>query len=568
MLQIISGKFFESEDRFIHDGKGILFSNYSCVQPIKTCVATLEPVDTYASVSSYVVSYTNQMEKEKPPAKNVLVRIGDSEIVEQFMVICSFSLGAFFHQDRGVVAVACRDQRFSSSDYCIPSQFVPRIFSRQINGSVEDTEALSSFVDSVIGLKRESYNSIVTSLRSFVDAMQIIGTNIDIAYSLLIYSLEALSQRSDSYVPTWDDYPINTRDDLDGIFKQLEERTINDIKTALLKNSNLKATKRFLDFVHSHIDDEFFINEAPQGSMTVRNNEFDRALRNAYITRSKFAHLLQPIQDQLKHPNIANGDVVRFSDEPYLSISGLVRVAQHVIKNFVRKSEKVTYEEYNWRQELPGIMRMEMAPQYWIWKHEGLKAEHATNKLSGFLSQLETVISGSEPITDLRELLGKYEKLIGQSAAPFNLQMLTTYALYNGFVSAEHKCINYSTVFNKHKTSFDQCTIETMLAWMLMGQLWPWDVTDCASCWHEYQATKHRKSCIKIPPIISIGVMAEIAALYLQNKSTPEYMGWMDDAILEAAGLKELQERLIHAKSQLTEIRGMDVFNRPTSQKA
>ena len=62
--------------------------------------------------------------------------------------------------------------------------------------------------------------------------------------------------------------------------------------------------------------------------------------------------------------------------------------------------------------------------------------------------------------------------------------------------------------------------------------------------------------------------MAEIAALYLQNKSTPEYMGWMDDAILEAAGLKELQERLIHAKSQLTEIRGMDVFNRPTSQKA
>ena len=127
-------------------------------------------------ISSYVVSYINQLEKEKPPAKNVLVRTGDAEIMEQFMIICSFSLSAFFHQDRSAVAVACRDQRLSSSDYCIPSQFVPRFFSRQINGSVADAETLSNFVDSVIGLKRVYYNSIITSLRSFVSALQIIGS--------------------------------------------------------------------------------------------------------------------------------------------------------------------------------------------------------------------------------------------------------------------------------------------------------------------------------------------------------------------------------------------------------
>lgn len=568
MLQIISGKFFESEDRYVHDCKGILFTNYSWVQPIKTCVATLEPVDTYASVSSYVVSYVNQLEKEKTLAKNVLVKIGDSEIIKQFQIICSFSLSAFFHQDRNVVAVACRDQRLSSSDYCIPSQFVPRIFSRRINGTVEETEALSSFVDDIIGLKRDHYNSTITSLRSYVDALQIVGTNIDIAYSLLIYSLEALAQRSDSYIPTWADYSSDSRDELDSIFSRLEDGTANEIRKTLIKSSNLKATKRFLDFIHSHIEDDFFINEAPPGLMTVRKSELYRALRNAYKIRSKFAHMLQPIQDQLKHPHTANGDVIRFSDEPYLSISGLVRVVQHVIRNFVRKSEKVTSETFSWRQELPGIMQMEIAPQYWIWQHEGLKPEHATKKLSGFLSQLETVILNAEPITDLRELLAKYEKLIGQAAAPFKLQMLATYVLYNSFMADEHKCENYSMVFDKNKALFDQCTIESMLTWLLMGQLWPWAAEVSASCWNRYQETNHRKACIKVPPVMSVAIMIEIASLYLREESASDYREWMEDAILEAAGQKELQERLIEAKSRLAEIKGMEVFNDTTSEKA
>jgi hypothetical protein len=63
MLQIISGKFFDSDDRYAYDAKGIVFGNYSWRHPIQTCVATLEPVDTYASVASYVISYVNQIEK-------------------------------------------------------------------------------------------------------------------------------------------------------------------------------------------------------------------------------------------------------------------------------------------------------------------------------------------------------------------------------------------------------------------------------------------------------------------------------------------------------------------------
>ena len=222
MLQIISGKFYESDDRFKSDGKGIFFSNYSWIKPIKTCVATLEPVDTQGSVSSYVISYLNQIEKKPPPEKNIIVRIGDAEIVEQFMIVCSFSLGAFFHQDRSVVATTCRDQQFSNSDYCIPSQFVPRIFSRQIHGKMEDADNLSDFVNDLIGLERQNYTALMKSLRCFYDAMQMVGNNIDLAYSLLIYSIEALAQRTDSFQPTWDDYPQDIRQNLNPIFYEID----------------------------------------------------------------------------------------------------------------------------------------------------------------------------------------------------------------------------------------------------------------------------------------------------------------------------------------------------------
>jgi len=567
VLQIISGKFFDSDDRFRHDAKGILFSNYSWVQPIETCVATLEPVDTYASVSSYVVSYVNQIEKEKPPAKNVLIRTGDSEIVEQFMLLCCFSLKAFFHQERNVVAVACRDQRINSSDYHIPSNFVPRIFSRQINGSVSEVESLSGFIDSAISLKREYYNSLIISLRNFTDALQIIGTNIDLAYSLLVYSLEALAQRSDTYAPAWDDYPNEVRENLDKILCGIADDTAKDIKNTLLKNNNLKAIKRFLDFVHTHIDEKFFIDEAPPGFMTVRSSELDRALRNAYTIRSKFAHQLQPIQEQLKHPRMANGDVIRFSGEPYLSISGLVRVVQHVIGNFVKKKDKVTHEAFNWRNELPGILTMEASPQYWIWQHKELKPEHATKKLSGFLSQLETVFLNSEPMTDLRELLFEYEKMINQSANPYKTQMLVTYVLYNAFVADEYKCVNYSKVFDKNKELFNHCTIEIMVMWLLMGQRWPWMAERCASCWQDYQRAKHRKSSIAVPRVMGVAVMVEIASMYKQENNTSKYNSWMGIAILEAAGQKDTQKRLIEAKSGFVQVTGMEVMNGAIQKK-
>ncbi len=123
MLQIISGKFFNDGERHTYDGKGITYSNYSWVDSIKTCIATLEPIDISSQISPYVISYVEQIEKGE-----VLVKTSGSEIVQQFQLLCMFGLKAFFDIDRTKVEINCRVNPISSGDYYLPSRFVPRFF--------------------------------------------------------------------------------------------------------------------------------------------------------------------------------------------------------------------------------------------------------------------------------------------------------------------------------------------------------------------------------------------------------------------------------------------------------
>jgi hypothetical protein len=122
MLQIITGKFFKSDDRYRHDGKGILYSNYHWVQPVKTVVGALEPIDLRGRTASYIFSYVNQIEKEH--GRSILVRTGDGEVVEQFRLLCGFGLRGCFADDRIWVEhlfSAPNSWQSPDSDHVVPS---------------------------------------------------------------------------------------------------------------------------------------------------------------------------------------------------------------------------------------------------------------------------------------------------------------------------------------------------------------------------------------------------------------------------------------------------------------
>lgn len=551
MLQIISGKFFKSDNRYIHEAKGITYSNYSWIQPIKTYVATLEPVDTYRAVSSYVINYVNQIEKEKTGR---LVRIGDPEIVQQFQLLCMFGLKAFFDIDKNSVEINCRQKPKSSRDIYLPSTFAPRFFESQILGRMHEIEAFIKFVDKVIGLPREKYLIVINCLNNFSHALQVLNYNLDLAYSVLVYSIDSLSQSFGDFEPTWEDYNPEIKNKLDFCFSKIDPNSSSEIRKILLGSSNFRLQQRFIDFATNHVSDSFFTDEAIDVKNAVRKSELKRALRNAYTMRSKYTHQLRPIQGQLKIPQIARGDVFYWNNEPYLTFGGLVRLAYHVINNFIWKQEYLKSEEYDWTGDLPGIVTLEMAPQYWIGKYEGFIPSQATKGFSGFLSHIQEIILSKGALTDLRKLLEKYESLIPSAKKKDKIPMLAMYYLYNFYVVQEAKRPNYEDFLKQYEDEFNESCIEIMIVYLLSNRKWPWDVDKCVSHYYKYKQNRFSKNALYIPVLIELSLIVGIANIYLKSGKIDKYEEWLEVALLEASGKPDIQKLINECKSERVEI--------------
>jgi len=553
MLQIISGKFFQSEDRYRYDGKGILFGNYRWYEPIETCVATLEPVDIIGSVTSYVVSYVNQIEKPGKGGPGTLLRTGDAEIVEHFRLLSIMGLQAYFHHDRESVAIACRKQPLSMSDH-VPSFFVPRFFHSSVQGTKDAVESFAIYVEKIIGLPRNVYRAVLAAHKGLADALEVSDHNIDLAYSLLVFALESLSQTFDDYSPTWDDYPREVTSALDPILKNLEDSIAKDIRHALLRDRNLKLQKRFVDFVSTHLRKSFFIEEAPVKRRALRKAELARALKNAYGMRSKYTHQLQPIHELLRTSGFAASEVILWKHQPILTLAGLVRLVRHVICSFVARQESLKKENIDWRSELPGIVRVEVASQYWIWRHETFQPENATEKLEGFLQQIESAHVSGGSLADLRDLMGVYEKILPRVDGIRKLRMFVLYYAYSLIIQDDGRTENHKTFIAKHERLLEECSIEAMLALLFVENKWPWEPRDLVKQWNLYQKQRYDIPGLAIPPSLEILLQVGIAEAYLEAGSTQRHSMWLGSALLDASGKPSLQLIIRGARSNRTKI--------------
>lgn len=81
MLQIITGKFYNSEDRFHNDCKGILYSNASFKGVYDIGHIIIESAESFSSVAPYIVMYDNQLQRLHRGFE--LVKVGDEETVEK-----------------------------------------------------------------------------------------------------------------------------------------------------------------------------------------------------------------------------------------------------------------------------------------------------------------------------------------------------------------------------------------------------------------------------------------------------------------------------------------------------
>lgn len=544
MLQIITGKFFKKPERYKSPRRAVLFSNYDWIEPLETCVGTLEPVDS-GGIITWVFSYVNQMEKED--GKFAIVRVGDDEVVEQFRLLSMFGLRAYFASHRHEVEHYCRQARTSVTDDSIPSQMLSRYFAIGLRGKVEDPKHFANLVETTVSLKRERYLATMAALRTFCSALEATSTSVDLAYSMLVYALESLAQGFGGYQPVWSDYEDKVRNSIDGLLGSTTTEVADGIRTALLESAHLKLMKRFVTFVETHTDDSYFIREAEGIQAAIRKTEFTRALKNAYRMRSGYVHELKPIVSQLRIPTISQQDAFRWDYEPYFTLSGLVRLTSHVLKNFIERGESVATEEINWRGQLPGIITMKWSPEYWIHQAASFSPQNATERYSAFLDHFVTKMGTKAPIVEMTAVMEKTEQTVAAGNERQKIAMLCLYWVYNCCLLKELRRPNWEEFLKGYEPLLDKCCIETASARLALGGELEWSLEECRRCFDEYDQKRFGNSVTHIPQVLETALMATVANKALADGKKDLHQAYLQRAILNCPGLAEVQKLLSEA---------------------
>jgi len=555
VLQIISGKFFNSDERHVHEGKGILYSNCSWGAPIKTSIGILEPVDYSGDISGFVFNYKNQIEKG-----GVLVRCGDDEILEQFKLICSFGLKSYFSEYREQVMKTCSTIKSKNTQGYPASQFLSDRVLLKKNLSGSEVQRFVKLTNKIISLDRKSYKKVINSLRTLSDVVETVTYNIDLAYSMIVYCLESLSQNVSYPRSSWDDWDKNSKSKLEKILAEVPEKTSDDLKRVLLEDKHFKLQQRYISFVKQNLSEGFYINEADGIQIPLRGGQLEKSLSNTYQMRSKFVHSLQPIQDQIRHPVIGKNDVFTFSENPYLTFSGLFRLASHVVENYIFSLASNERENFNYRQDLPGIMTMEMAPQYWIWRDESFNGKTVNQRLGAFLGQLES----GQPVTELTKVMAKIKRVFSQTPVNQRAPMLYLFWVYNFILQEDLRTPGWESFVSKHEEYFSEVRFENIAVRVVTDVEVPWSLYECIKEYKKYSKNRHKAGHLSLTPLTEASILCSIANKAKYEGAGREYYWLINTALSELSGKREVQAFLYKKMLNFEEIntRGLIEWNR------
>lgn len=534
MLQIISGKFFSSNDLEINHGKGVLFSNVGWVCKIKTVVGDLEPIITQDRVATYVFNYVNRIERD-----GFLARIGDSEILEQFKIICSFAFNAYFSRTREHVLSICNQNRSAESNGILPAEVLPDVvkFNRRL--TLAETEFLINLVEEIIGLERNNYQKIISSIRTVQNSIEVLNYNFEMAYSLLVYCLESLAGTIGNIRAVWNDIDQKIRHQLGSVFKDISSSNVSEIKRILVESQHPKAQQSFITFIENNIDESFFTS----GTINIQNpipfSQLKQSLLNAYNIRSRFVHGLDSVPMQLKITQMSKMDSLIVFGQPYLTFSGMFRLVRHVIINVIHKLPKVKHEKYNWRSNLPGVLHAELSPEFWIWQHENFTAEQTLPRLNAFIEQLQI-----GKINDLTNLMNKVLEIYPTSQKKYKQFLYYFFILYNFSVIKEQRIPNWEKFYDNHFVEhFKDLSIFSMLLECFSLGCNKVSIYHKIKCYINYSRSKYKqnRSSLVLPSGFEALILCNIANSARDMWTSSEYCWCLNTAISELPSYPKIQ---------------------------
>lgn len=443
-------------------------------------IGHLTPATEWATVNTVLATFTERLEAVlSDGSEDFMLSTGADAIVDDLAVVLSFALNATFTPVR---ATADRLIRPPSGLHHspVPADILPRTFTPQLVLNDGDVDDLRSFMTNLLALNRGVYERAMRAMRRIVTASERVAEDPTLAYTDYVAALESLSADIEAPAPTWNRLDSRKRRLLDPALDALTADEAECVRTAILESERAGIKNRYTEFVLSHVRPSFFREEAVGLIRPVRRASLRRAVAKAYDARSKNLHELRELA--LGTWLLVGGahTVTPPGESLMLTHEGLNGLARHVVRTYVQRGSTELDRAYQWRDHLPNVIRVQLAPQYYLGQAEAMRPTTAATRAGEFLVHLIEALAGREEFTvDMRPALGRIETLLATQRSPSVREpMLAIYLLWHRLLPSDvHQPASEKTMAIAVE-ELQRPSLYSFAAGILLGDSPPWSVDE------------------------------------------------------------------------------------------
>lgn len=515
MLQISSGIYFDGDDNYETTHRRVAYSNAIRVsaEDIELPIGTLRFTNGRGGVQALVIEAVDRLEKMNPDGSpSIHIATGGDELIDDVMDVVAFGLDAVMLSDpdlaQSVVASAAHGGRRKV-------KLLRHILEPGRMISAMEIDDLRQFCSDLLALRRTEFEMAMRAIRRVADAVTFAGSDVALSYTLFVAALESLSKDATAPSPDWTFYDSKKRKVVDAACKDLDEGQVERVRNAVMEIDMLSLRRKFQGFVLDHITPEYYRSEAENVTHPIRAVELPKALDFAYQVRSKTLHELRDLAPELRElPE--QDDTVWYDDKTVLSLEGLHRLCQHVIREYIKRSPTGIDEGFKqrYRDVIPGTVRVRLAPEYWVPSYRTFNAGDAPRIFAVLAQQMHAISSlEQEGVLDMQVPLERIEELLRQKANDADrLPMVATYDLWHGMVAEPLKRPDAEHYLNSHRHLLEQPTIYSYVLWIL-GRAFDWTDSDLARIADERDEVlrRHPRGALELPARMDATLRVDLA---------------------------------------------------------
>lgn len=543
MLQISSGKLFQREVERSNELRGVFYSNLKVYgeHKIETAAGTLLPTSNLGKSLALVYEFTELMESEET-GKSILFSHGIDPYISDFATIVSFALNCVATTDYELTNRLISNQQSLLASKP-PKKLIKGFFDNEIFCQPHDEKYLINFVKQLIGLERKYFLGAIRAIRTYVTGMHRIADDVELAYTLLVASIESLAQDFDGHQPAWSDIEERKRKKVDKALEGASDDITARVKSVLLEMEHTSLAKRFRSFTVDHIAPSYYRQEAKEAVRPIAKSDLDDALKQAYQARSKYIHNLRELPRILTATN-SFSEINRIDGKTWLTLQGLSRLAKHVITEFIMRQSIVDTESYDYSLERAGIIQAPLAPQYWVGNITKLNEKSGYKKLEGFLEQISSYLMSKDKvtITDLRPMLIEVEKLLPNMKKSERLPFLALYFLFNGLSSESVRMKNEREIREKYINEVSDPSPASMVVHLFLDQIPDWDLSIHNETLISYFKSRDYKLGFRAPRVLEAGMVLVLAERYRLDKDFEQVQKLISQGVENYPDHKGLRE--------------------------